>query len=597
MVVSLPSISAASPLLAEMGWFEGVSVAVLGIVVWRMWSTQNAIKAALAKESRRLREEKQKNNEAQQALESVERENKAKSEMLAALSRDIRGHLNGIMGAADLLVDPALKPRQREHLTTLRASAESLHQSLNDIVDYSAIETGQLQIAQARFDLRQPLNDVIETLSPLALVKGLDLILIVTPNVPLEVTGDIARLRQILLNLTSNAVRFTTQGRVVLRVAPTDGDVAAPAGSVGLHFSVSDTGPAIPENVLTTIFDRPSSSAPASPRSFGGAGLELAIVKRLVGLMGGKIGARNLPEGGSEFWIDLAVPAGREPAPPRIPGLHVVALDELAAGRIAVSAILTRLGIDHDATDSVPQAIEMLHDAMDAEATELVLLVDETPAKLHSARLARLLTADSALKDTRIVLMSADPEGVAPSLYDFPLISVVRKPLLRPESLLDALLATPSPAGPRVSNSRAPFAPPPPPPTEANTAPLVLVVDDDSISRSVSSQLLAILGCRVEAVISGQAAIERARETAYNLIFMDCQMPELDGYETTRRILAAGNGRTPPIVALTANTSAKDREKCFSSGMSDFVPKPVHKADLARILQRWARREAGAATK
>lgn len=590
--------------LAETVWFEPVAATfaavALVILAWRVWHSQEDARRALAERERHLAQEKERTAQVLQEKEALARENKTKSEMLATLSRDIRGHLNGIMGSADLLLDNTLKPRQRDHLTTLRASAESLHQSLNDVLDYSSIETGQIQIAHSPFELRQPLNDVVETLSPLAHLKGLELVLIIAPDVPLHVAGDAARLRQVLLNLMSNAVKFTAQGRVVLRVSLSAGADTTPDHAHDcIHFSITDTGPAIPAEMHATIFDRPSDSMATSPRNFGSSGLELAISKRLVELMGGKIGARSLPEGGSEFWILLGLPADRtQPVvpPPHPPDLHVVVLDGLAAARLATSAMLTRLGLDHDATDSLAQAAEMLHDALDAEARELVLLLDETIAKSSGAQFVRLLEADPALCRTRIVLLSRDPEGIATAGFDFPITAVLRKPLLRSESLLEAVLATPGAKILRPSGSRAPFdAAATPAPAAPGHRPLVLVVDDDNISRSVSSQLLAILGCEVHLAVSGTTAIESAGHTAYELIFMDCQMPEMDGFEATHRILAELGGKAPPIVALTANTTLRDREKCLTAGMRDFIAKPVHKADLVRVLKRWTNAEAPAA--
>ena len=591
-------------LLAEAGWGEpvaatGAALALL-LLAWRVWRRQEAARLALAAGARQLAAEKDRTDQALHEKENLARENKTKSEMLATLSRDIRGHLNGIMGSADLLLDNTLKPRQRDHLTTLRASAESLHQSLNDVLDYSSIETGQIQIAHSPFELRQPLNDVVETLSPLAHLKGLELVLVIAPDVPLHVSGDAPRLRQVLLNLMSNAVNFTTQGRVVLRVAlSTDAGTASDPTHDGIHCSITDTGPAIPEELCATIFDRPSDSMATSPRNFGSAGLELAISKRLVELMGGQIGARSLPEGGSEFWLLLALPADKNQPfvpPPPTPDLHVVVLDGLAAARLAASAMLTRLGLDHDVTDSLAQAAEMLHDALDAEARDLVLLLDETIAKSSGAQFVRLLEANPALGRTRLVLLSRDPEGIVSAGFDFPITAVLRKPLLRAESLLEAVMAAPGAKILRPSGSRAPFdAAATTAPAAPGHRPLVLVVDDDNISRSVSSQLLTILGCEVHLAASGAAAIESAAGTAFALIFMDCQMPEMDGFEATRQILANLGGKAPPIVALTANTTLRDREKCLTAGMRDFIAKPVHKANLVRVLKRWTNTEAPAA--
>ena len=583
--------------LAEAGWFDPVAVTLTAcavlILVWRLWRAQQDRLALVVESARELAMERERIALARQENAELTRENKTKSEMLATLSRDIRGHLNGIMGSADLLLDNSLKPRQREHLATLRASAESLHQSLNDVVDYSNLETGQIKIAHHSFDLRQPLTDVIETVSPLALLKDLEVVLIVEPDVPLHVNGDVTRLRQVLLNLASNAVRFTPKGRVVVRAALSPGaDVTGLPDGSWLHFSVTDNGPGIPEGMHAGIFDRPTNSAVGSPRNFGAAGLELAIVKRLVELMGGKIGVRGLPEGGSEFWFVLSLPVDKVHSTTthvNLPGLHVVVLDGLAAARIAVSSVLARLGVDHDATDTVAQAIEMLLDAVDAEASELVLLVEEEIILQVDAELAQALAAEPALRDVRIVLMSRDPENIGSSSLALPVTAVLRKPLLRAEALLDALRAKPGGAiVPPPSGSRPPFGAAPVKPA-GERRPRVLVVDDDNISRSVSSQLLAILGCEVELAVSGAAAIERAAAAPFEIIFMDCQMPEMDGYEATRRIIAAAGGKAPPIIAVTANTSPRDRDRSLAAGMSDFIPKPVKKTDLARAVKQWAR--------
>ena len=565
------------------------AVVIIAVLAWQLWRTQRHYAHAMDEQARLLGEERERVNQALQEREVLARDSQGKSEMLATLSREIRANLNGIIGSADLMLDNAPTSQDREHLTTLRTSAESLHQSLNDVLDYSRIETGQIQIAQTPFDLRQPLIDVVEHLSPLAILKELELVLIVAPDVPVHVVGDPVRLRQILFNLMSNSVRFTTSGRVVLRVELGTGSGSKPGGQ-WMHFTVSDTGPRIPEESQATLFDRFAQSDRLSPRKVGGSGLELAVSKRLAELMGGRIGARNLPESGAEFWVVLPLPLDRAstPAPlQRVPGLHVVVLGDLAASRVAVSALLTRLGIDHDATDTPAKAVELLHDALDEEARELVLLLDESVAKRSEGELARLLAGDARLQSARVVLVARDPDGAVKSAHDLPVSAVVRKPLLRADVLIEAVRKPLGGAATRVSGSRAPFERAGEPRTPARRGPCVLVVDDDEISRSVSSQLLARMGCVVEVAESGPQAIDRTRVAHYDLIFMDCQMPEMDGFAATREIRALTGESAPPIVALTANTTPKDRERCSAAGMCDFIDKPVRKAELLRVLKRW----------
>lgn len=590
MIVSLPlALAASSGSPSGAGWtvvmalVGGGAAAVLG---WQLHRSRNRHAAEMAEQARRLADEQERASQACQQNEALTRESQAKSEMLATLSRDIRANLNGIMGSADLLLDNALKPHQREHLITLRASAESLHQSLNDVLDFASIETGKITIAREAFDLRQPLIAVIEHLSPLSLLKGLELVLIIAPDVPLHVTGDALRLRQVFLNLVSNALKFTLRGRVVLRVELGGSPPEANAAGTSLHFTVSDTGTAIPEEMQASIFDRLAHSDSAMARKFGGSGLELAISKRLVELMGGRIGARNLPESGSEYWVVLSLPAEAEqPVADRVQtrGLHVVVLDRLSASRLAASALLTRMGIDHDVTDTLASALELLRDAHEAEARELVLLMDEEIANERSADIARLTVTDPVLQGTRLVLMSRHPEARLSAGTSFPIAALLRKPLLRSELLLEAIRGAPEGDATRLIASRPRFGEP----TPAATGPAVLVVDDDEISRSVSSQLLTRLGCTVEVVPSGMDAIERAQNRKFALIFMDCQMPEMDGFTTTERIRAAAGNSAPPIVALTANTSAADRARCSTVGMCDFIEKPVRRAELARVLRRW----------
>jgi two-component system, sensor histidine kinase and response regulator len=584
--------------VAQVGWTS--TLAIVGLVAvallaWQLWRAQRQYALELAEQSRQVTEEQEKANAAKLEKEALLAESQAKSELLATLSREIRGHLNGIMGSADLMQDNTLKPQQREHLTTLRASAEALHQSLNDVVEFSSIETGQVQIARALFDLRQPLIEVAESLSPLAALKGLELVLIVAPDIAVQVSGDAGRLRQVLHNLVSNSVKSTASGRVVLRVEPPQGSAfVSRTGATWLRFSISDTGSVIADDVLATVFDRAAKKTSPAPRNFGGSGLELAISKRLVELMGGKIGVRSQPEGGVEFWVVL--PLGNErsmelaDAAP-MDDVHVVVLDDLAPSRIAASAMLTRLGIDHDATDVVTKAEILLRDALESGAPQTIVLVDESFIADRDEQATRTIAGWSVLERTRVVLMARQPDKIAAISRELSRLPVLRKPLLRAETLLEALRAKPGTAQERVV-SIPPFDSAGKPKADQPRGRHVLVVDDDAISRSVSSQLLERLGCIVEVALSGTDAVKRASDTRFELIFMDCQMPEMDGFEATAKIRAAAGDKAPPIVALTANTSGPDRNKCFAAGMCDFIGKPVNRAELSRVLQRWGQPQA-----
>ncbi len=593
-VVRLPG----GAILAQAGSPVGLVAAVGGVIIallaWQLWRANRNYSLDLSEQAEQVAQEQEKARRALEEKEAVTRESQAKGEMLATLSHEIRAHLNGVIGSADLLLENSLKQQQRELVTTLRFSAESLHQSLNDVLEYSSIESGQIQIAQASFDLRQPLIEIMEQFSPQAALRGLELVLLVAPDVPTRVIGDAERLHQILLNLVANAVKFTDHGRIVLRVELPPGSMAPfKPGATWLHFSVSDTGRGIPAEMLGTIFNR-FVPADSSPRKFGGSGLELAISKRLVELLGGKIEARSLPDSGSEFLTALPLMADTTPAPLRVvppAGLHVVVLDDLGAARIAASALFTRMGIDHDVTDSQTKAAGLLRDALDAGAQDLVLLLDESIARERTADLAKLVAPGSALDATRIVLMALDPETASHEVFEFRIAAMVRKPLMRADVVLTALTQEPGEGATVVTASAPPFGFAGDVAATARLGPKVLVVDDDEISRSVTSQLLERLGCVVEKVVSGAEAIERVRRGGLDLIYMDCQMPELDGYATTERIRALPGLTPPPIVALTANTGVEDRKRCFAVGMCDFVGKPVRKAELTRTLKSWIRPE------
>ncbi len=576
----------------------GAAFALAAFFAWQWRRAEQLRLEENAAQARFLAEAREETLAARKDREGTAAESQAKSEMLATLSRETRAHLNGIIGSADLMLDARLTPSSREHLSTLRASAESMLQTLNDVLDYASVETGQIRITQSAFDLRQPLIEVVEVLSPLALLKKLDLVLIIAPDVPSRVAGDAVRLRQVLLNLMSSAVRSTARGRVVLRVGLPPADAVEAQRAPGwLQFSITDTGRGIPEAMRETLFDRLTAAQAASARNAGGSGLDLAISKRLVELMGGQIGARNLPESGSEFWVYLPLPPETDSEPINHAALrdyHVIVLDELAAARVAAATLLARLGIEHDVTDSVAEALGLLRDTLeDEEECTRVLLLDEHLARTHAAELSAGLASDPGPNPPRIVLLSRDPAAVPLADLALPVVVVLRKPLLRAELLLEAMSQQSAPvllesrpgrtAPPSTERSLPPF----PVAATAATGARVLVIDDDEISRSVSSQLLERLGCTVDRAPGALEALERIRGTRYDIVFMDCQMPVMDGFEATTRILEEYGKNAPPVVALTANTSLKDRERCFATGMSDFVDKPVRRAELVRVLNRW----------
>jgi signal transduction histidine kinase/CheY-like chemotaxis protein len=578
------------------GWMGAALLLVAGgFGIWWFWRERRRDRARFAKD---LADEQARRNQALEERQIAVGSSQAKTELLTTLSHEIRAHLNGIVGSTDLMLETVLTPQQREHMTTLRVSAEALHNVLNDIVDYSRIDTGHLKLELALFDLRQPLVEVMEIVLPRAALKHLETALIVAPDVPLLVTGDAGRVRQVLLNLALNAVKFTARGRVALWVERTGAPEGEMAGTVWLRFAVADTGVGLTPEAQKEIFERFAPSESSTTRKFGGSGLELAISKRLVERMGGKIGVRSEPDQGSEFWfmLPLAVepeqPLARAPLPVRA---HVVVLDDLPAARVAADAMLARLSISHDVAATVEEAGSYLRTALEAGEPNRVLLLDESVFAARREAVEALLAEHGAGERLRVVWLTMHPESAPPTSLSGG-AAVLRKPLLRAELLLEALGgagSSPGTAEPVKPASQSPFV------AAGMTTPPVgeklrlLLAEDDEISGRVSSMMLERLGATVDLAVDGSEAIKLARQNPYALVFMDCRMPGMDGFEATRRIRAELGEKAPPIVALTANISAKDREAAFASGMCDFVTKPVHKAELARVLQRWAVRPHG----
>jgi len=481
------------------------------------------------------------------------------------MSHEIRTPMNAVIGLSSLLELMDLPPEALDHVATIRTASDSLLSLINDILDFSKIESGHLQLEARPLDLYRSLEASVDLVSAKAASKRLGLHTYIHPAVPRWVRGDEARLRQIILNLLGNAVKFTDSGFVVLSAQPDPS---------GILFSVRDTGIGIPQDRLDTLFRSFTQLDASITRQFGGTGLGLAIARRLAELMGGRIWAESVPGRGSNFQVCLPLSAVTSEGPhPQALAVETRSCLLVAPPCLARDILLKSLEGAHLAVtlvSTVPEARAALHD----QRFDLIL-VDEAASEGAGRCLARELWELATLSS--VALLGA-PSSELPA--DLPLLA---KPI-RPSHLQAWLASVQSPA-------LAPAPEPAPPPVGdlAASLPLrILIADDNAINRKVMSNMLARLGYSVEQATNGLEVLEAVRNRRLDLIFLDLQMPEMDGLTAARMIAKEPPSERPRLVALTANTFERDRQACFAAGMDDFVPKPIGIAELQRALLRSA---------